>query len=341
MRRRALRSCLYLTVALFGVLCGMWRVGSQRPGAPPEMALDPPAIDLNELESGEKKSGEVRIWNKGGSDLIIERIQLSCGCAEADLASNTIKPGSFSICSISLHAVSGSGPKRESAILVSNDPLRPQVRLPISAFIGLSAVVNPTVVDFGRVSISDLPMSLSVAISGKDAREAQQISTRVEVPYCDLEARSDREQEAWRVTVCVLRGNVIIGPVNGAVDVELDLGKNKKKRIRLSVRAEIVGEVSASPPSLLVKPGEEQVVTHLFGEISDARVVSVSNGISPLVATVVKRNGEQFQIELQRSPQNRNEVVATGYVEIECVGANGLHRMAVPVTVLPPVNSSR
>ena len=229
-------------------------------GKLPRILLEPRSLDFGELRIGERASADVKIWNMGERELRIDRVHLSCGCTDAEVSHHIVEPGDFSLCRVTIDGRGGRGPKHESITIHSDDPVDRHVSLPVKAFVGLNAVVRPSIVDFGKVSIDSLPKEVSVSISGGAAREAEKAKCEANTPFHRLDLRAVRLGDTLHVSASVLRTDAAVGIIAGEVEVALH-AETGVRLIRVPVRGEVVGQCSLNPPSLLLQPSQSHVVS--------------------------------------------------------------------------------
>lgn len=76
---------------------------------------------------------EFPIFNSGGSDLNIHKVELGCGCLNYDLASRTIAPGDSTILKIQMTTDDDKGVSYRQATVFTNDPRNPHQSLMMRA----------------------------------------------------------------------------------------------------------------------------------------------------------------------------------------------------------------
>ena len=66
-------------------------------GAPPRLALASTVLDLGEVPQTEMSSGQLVFRNEGGTPLVIEKIDASCGCTAVTLDQRRYEAGASGV----------------------------------------------------------------------------------------------------------------------------------------------------------------------------------------------------------------------------------------------------
>ena len=110
----------------------------------PEQILNAAKIDVDNanfnfgvIKPGDKAAHDFVIKNTGKSDLLIHKVQPSCGCTIATLKSNVLKPGESTTVSISFDSKGKDGAIEKYISIFSNDPTKPSLALYIKGTIQL------------------------------------------------------------------------------------------------------------------------------------------------------------------------------------------------------------
>jgi hypothetical protein len=98
----------------------------------PKVIFENTNYNFGDIKSGEKATHDFNFKNEGKSDLIIRKIQTSCGCTAANPKSNTIKPGESSLISVVFNSTGRTGNQNKQITLVTNDPVNSEITLKIT-----------------------------------------------------------------------------------------------------------------------------------------------------------------------------------------------------------------
>jgi len=88
----------------------------------PRFIIDNKIYNFGEIKEGTRKTYEFKFKNTGKTDLIIHKIQSSCGCTIAKLKSKTIKAGEEAIISVTFNSKGKEGKQHKTITLITNDP---------------------------------------------------------------------------------------------------------------------------------------------------------------------------------------------------------------------------
>jgi len=96
------------------------------------------SVDENQHNFGTTKEGTVLGWDlgiksTGDTTLVIDDVQISCGCTAALLSNDELKPGEEGHIKIELDTSRMKGKKSRTIAIVSNDPFNP--RMVITLFV--------------------------------------------------------------------------------------------------------------------------------------------------------------------------------------------------------------
>ena len=101
----------------------------------PDIAVATARHDFGKVKQGQVVATEIAMRNAGNSDLTIEAVTTSCGCTTAQIQPEVIPPGGEG--SLIIRYDSGahpdSGPVRRHVYIASNDPLKKEVEVVITA----------------------------------------------------------------------------------------------------------------------------------------------------------------------------------------------------------------
>jgi hypothetical protein len=92
-------------------------------------------FEFGTIKQGEKVQHEFAFKNIGKSNLIIHKVQTTCGCTVANMQSQVIKPGESSVISVSFDSHGKSGVQDKGITVLSNDPSNSRIMLHIKGTI--------------------------------------------------------------------------------------------------------------------------------------------------------------------------------------------------------------
>lgn len=95
----------------------------------PVISTNDVSFDFKEIKQGEKPEKEFKITNKGGSNLIIRKIEATCNCIVTDIDETVISPNQKITLSVIYDSSNKKGRQRNYIDLITNDPNRPIYRI--------------------------------------------------------------------------------------------------------------------------------------------------------------------------------------------------------------------
>lgn len=99
----------------------------------PKIIPDATEFDFGDLKQEQKVSHAFRITNEGKRDLIIRRIETTCGCTAVVPESRVIRPGESKELKVTFHAADRHGKQLKTIRVISNDYIRSSMVLRIRA----------------------------------------------------------------------------------------------------------------------------------------------------------------------------------------------------------------
>ena len=112
--------------------------------AAPKIVFDNEEVVFENIKEGESQIAKFTFTNKGDQNLIIDRVAPSCGCTVATY-DKVIKPGAQGVITLKLDTTGITGAFRKTAVVSSNDPLKPT-----STLVMMGETISKLKVDKGR-----------------------------------------------------------------------------------------------------------------------------------------------------------------------------------------------
>lgn len=98
----------------------------------PRLRVDTLEVDFGTLREDEQATVTFTLSNTGGSNLLLRKIETTCGCTAVIPGQRVILPGHTTTLDVTFHPAGRSGHQRKSITLYCNDPQRPRVQLVIT-----------------------------------------------------------------------------------------------------------------------------------------------------------------------------------------------------------------
>lgn len=129
-----------------------------KPGADkdaPHIFVAEPHYDFGTMQRGTSKSHEFLIRNTGKSPLKLRNGGTTCKCTLSKVPEDSIPPGGSTSVKLEWSAKADSGPFRQTATILTNDPTQSQVELLVDGQIFAISNVEPPDFVFDKVSVGE------------------------------------------------------------------------------------------------------------------------------------------------------------------------------------------
>ncbi len=162
--------------------------------AAPKAILAEDKKDVGTVAKGDVIKQTFLIKNTGNADLVITDVRPACGCTVSEY-DKVVKPGAEGKIALSIETKQFSGPISKTALVLTNDPVLPQMTLHVTAFVKPFVETHP----YGFFRIQALTGETSTAdmILGSD--DPGFSPSKVELPYKFLKYTLTEVPEKERV----------------------------------------------------------------------------------------------------------------------------------------------
>lgn len=137
------------------------------PGAAPSIEVMEPTMDGGTVEEGTAIKLQFVVRNTGSADLELTRVKPDCGCSIARWE-KLIAPGKEGTIDAEMHTEHFRGRVTKGFTVFSNDPLKPQLRLTLTAQV--MPLVNVTPGRAAMLAVEDGPVSMEFTIERNGGR---------------------------------------------------------------------------------------------------------------------------------------------------------------------------
>jgi hypothetical protein len=128
---------------------------AESPADSPRIQVDEPHFSFGTMERGRTKSHRFEVKNTGTAPLRLSVGQTSCKCTLGEVTGDAIPPGGSTHVELEWSAKSDSGPFRQTATLLTNDPLQSRVELSIEGEVVEATGVQPHDFIFDQVTAGE------------------------------------------------------------------------------------------------------------------------------------------------------------------------------------------
>ena len=101
----------------------------------PKIELESEVFDFGTIKQGEVIKKEIKISNKGKSDLIIRKYFASCGCTIVSIEKTTLKPNESISIKMEYNSASKKGKEEKTITIISNDPRRMNLNITVKGMV--------------------------------------------------------------------------------------------------------------------------------------------------------------------------------------------------------------
>ncbi len=288
------------------------------PAAKPE-GLQPKAVPVEEAKNfgtvakGEAIEYSFKVRNNGKSDLVINDVKPSCGCTIGKF-DKVIKPGEEGKITLTIDTKAFSGPISKSAVVLTNDPAKPQFSLTLSAYVKPYVEVAPW--GFFRIQGLVGEELTSDLILGSDEPAFKPV--KVEVPHSYLSATlapaTEKERvegkgkTQWKVTLKADKTSPV-GIPSGEVKVITGIAKQPELVIKVSgVINESVGILPSQVTFGTFDPKDGGItreidVVNRNPKNSAFKVTSAESGVPGVVTEVKSSDNTKVKVVVSIDPK--------------------------------------
>ncbi len=306
-----IRTVLFL--ALFGLQ--ILQITPSVYSQPPELSavlrslvFEATEIDLGPTYIEDNITTSFKFPNSGTGELVIDKIDSSCGCVVLGEISRTFGPGKSGEIPVQFDAAEAgtTGRVKKNIIVRSNDPSNPRQVLSLRAFIYSvqdGVPYEPAALNFGNVTVAT---SRTLTVSMYEDSSNRFSVTKVEEPegfeYA-VETVSNSDEVKWLVKVSN-RPASKIGPISALLKIHSN--NTVQPVIEIPMSLNVTGEIAIEPARLffgLVSPGGET-----------QKIIQLSSADSPFAILETGCDLAFIQIGQEIGTASRNHTLTASIV---------------------------
>lgn len=91
-------------------------------GNRPKLVMEEREMDFGRVETGKRVTAKFRLANEGKRDLLLRKVETSCGCTVVETGKRVVRPGEATEVTVVLDTRDLSGYQRKRVTLYTNDP---------------------------------------------------------------------------------------------------------------------------------------------------------------------------------------------------------------------------
>ncbi|MDA1043852.1 MAG: DUF1573 domain-containing protein [Verrucomicrobia bacterium] len=239
-----------------------------------------------------------KISNHGDEDLIIHKVNTSCGCTTTKLSKNTLAPGDSVELTASLSLKGRRGPMAKSITVTSNDSASPSLNMQLIVDAQRDVDVSPAFVNFRIDSKqkSALTQSIVITFDGSQDYHLTAMTTNT-VPFCSIEHNVVREGKEVRINLKLLEEAVQAQPKQNAT---LTLHTDHPDYATIEVPVSYYTYEQAARPPVSIYPQIINVPAKMDAGTTFKQALLVrSNYNTPITVLEITPPGEHIAISTQ------------------------------------------
>jgi hypothetical protein len=218
----------------------------------PRVQVDEPHFQFGSMQRGSSMQHRFEVKNVGGAPLTLRVGQTTCKCTLGEVSGEAVPPGGTTHVLLDWKALSDYGPFRQSATLITNDPLNSQIELTIEGQVTEPTNLSPREFLFDKVAVGESKSAEVVVMAmlednltvsdpkWSDPADADKFDVKIQPLEHDQLPNPDAK-EGVRVTVTTKPGLPV-----GRLHQWLSLGTNiaGNETIEIPLVGRVVGDIS-------------------------------------------------------------------------------------------------
>ncbi|OFX13996.1 MAG: hypothetical protein A2Z18_10760 [Armatimonadetes bacterium RBG_16_58_9] len=231
----------------------------------PDLRFESYSWNFGSVYQGDAQEYAFKCRNVGGKDLVISKVETSCGDCLVPLArTETIPPGGEGAISVLLNTTGQTRALGKKLYVASNDPITPVVPLDVVGYVKpLKLVTSPRAVSFGEHRRSETAHEL-IYIPSLPEEKIEVKSVSSDSPFVDVAFAETKDyvRPGYIVMVGLKPGGAPLGKLEGTITIVSDHPRNPKAEV--PVTAAIKGDIDLDRNSFffgLLKKGDQRKST--------------------------------------------------------------------------------
>ncbi|MGD0075539.1 MAG: DUF1573 domain-containing protein [Candidatus Binataceae bacterium] len=241
---------------------------------PPKIQVSQPVYDFGSALSGPAIHHTFKVKNVGGSELVIDHVQTSCGCTAAEPSKKHLQPGEDADIAVTFDTRLIKGHSERTITVFSNDPHTPESTMTIKGQLTVEFETTPKEVFFGKARLgTEESRQVTVTYTGKGDFKVSKISNSS--PSIKVAQAPLKDGKSGVILTVTRLKTMPVGPFDDSIEID-----TSRQPILVHVSGRIVGDIAVEPPQVSFG-----IVPHGQGAV---RVLRVANsGSHPVQVTEV------------------------------------------------------
>jgi hypothetical protein len=212
------------------------------PGDQPKIELLNPVYDFGSVLQGQQVNHSFKIKNSGRGDLVINKVQTSCGCTVAEPTKKRLKQGEDAEIGVMFDTRHQKGHRVRTITALTNDPQMSNAAMTLQGDVKVEVEATPEEVSFDKVRFgSDQSREVEVNYLGgaKDFKVSGVSNTSPNIKVTQ-EPAADAKSGA-KVKVDLLK-TMPVGPFDDTIEIATN-----RQPLQVHVFGEVVGDLTVEP----------------------------------------------------------------------------------------------
>lgn len=241
--------------------------------------------DFGAVSKGAKAEFAFKFKNTLDKDLLITKLQTSCGCTQPSIKQGRIRPGEQSEVIAKFNTESFTGQKSATVTVVFREPQMTEVQLQVQGFIRTDVSIDPAQVDFGIFRDGDAePISLKVRYNGRSDWQISDVRSQ----FSQLQVSIENREPTPTGVLYQMKVGLKPGTPLGRFHERMTLVTNESATRTITV--DVLGQVE---PDLILTPASLALGTVKKGDTTTKRLVL--RGPKPFAVKSVKCKDLRFK----------------------------------------------
>jgi hypothetical protein len=241
----------------------------------PDLRFDAYSFDFGFIEEGKQVGHTFAYENKGSEELVLSKVDTSCGCVQAFLTeARHVSPGGKGELVVGFDSTRRQGGESQIVYVHSNDPISPIVQLQVGGVVKpIRLLVSARNLHFGTVKRrGGAKREIVIRDPGDGSLAVNEVTCDSPSVKVSL-TRNDKPDLVYLVTA-ELKPGAPIGELKGKIKVSTN--HPREPIVEIPVAADVVGDIDAFPHQFflgLLKKGQSASKTITISTTSDKPLV--------------------------------------------------------------------
>jgi len=149
--------------------------------AQPKLVVEGGTIDLDTLNAGAVAERKITLKNAGSEELVLGKVEPSCGCTGSIVSSSNLKPGESGTLLITFNSKNFNGKIHKTVTINSNDPQTPKSIVEFTGFVIEEVSISETRFSFKDATVGERQTAnVTLTNNGKQPLELKGFTTTLE-----------------------------------------------------------------------------------------------------------------------------------------------------------------